>query len=236
MKKLKLTLLILLIPFLVAAGPVQQKHLAVIAALNVAAPGGGEIALDATSESEGYGTSRTWSHTIAGDNRLLVVGVATRFSSGPTGVTWNGDTMTLLDEDGSILYTSLYYILSPDTGTHDIVASFSENMSCATGAISFTGVAQSSTFGTPVNNAATAETLSTTISGATNDWCVDVIAIRSGAAPTVIAGQTERANIAEGTAVSLGMSTEPGAASVTMGWTWTGSVQANITAVAIKPL
>jgi hypothetical protein len=36
----KLIFLILLIPFLIAAGPVQKKHLAVIAAMNVTAPGG----------------------------------------------------------------------------------------------------------------------------------------------------------------------------------------------------
>jgi hypothetical protein len=75
------------------------------------------------------GTGTTISHTVnAGTDVLVIVRINYALvgtTSGPTGVTWNGNTMTLLHENhGSYAGMSVYYYLAGDVAsntTGDIV-------------------------------------------------------------------------------------------------------------------
>src|SRR5438093_7002978 len=52
-----------------------------------------DIAVDASSTTKGSGVSSlTWSHTVSGSNRLLIVGVSTRKNNQVTisGITYSG--------------------------------------------------------------------------------------------------------------------------------------------------
>src|SRR3989344_3768207 len=87
---------------------------------------------DAASEtSAGAGDENiTWSHTVGtGNDRILVVGVYIRgVSQSPTvsGITYNGTALTKVnDETNGAVRVEQWYLLSPDSGTHNIVASFS---------------------------------------------------------------------------------------------------------------
>ena len=86
------------------------------------------ITLDAVSASSvftGSTSVQTWSHVVGSfNNRLLVVGVMGNDPSSDrfvTGVTYNGDAMTKLVEKDSNYNVTLWYLIAPDTGTHDIV-------------------------------------------------------------------------------------------------------------------
>lgn len=89
-----------------------------------------EIGFD-TSSSEAGGSSLTtlnWSHTISGNNRLLLVGVFVDGGSTAeviSGITYNSVPMTQLSKlqrasPDDTAWTYLYYLIAPDTGTHDI--------------------------------------------------------------------------------------------------------------------
>jgi hypothetical protein len=106
-------------------------------------------ALDATASS----TSETWSHTVAGGNRLLVVAIAKNGFQAVTGVTYNGVAMTNIAEYGSGLgFTlSMWYLVAPATGTHNVVASPAFGDPRAAYSWSFSGVDPSSPLGTEVH-------------------------------------------------------------------------------------
>ena len=88
------------------------------------------IAFDAKTDDQvvNPGTSITWSHTCAAGAFLKVDTIST---NAPSGVTYNGVSMTLLTSeigrpgggwDGFVLYT--YTLLVADSGAHNIVVSF----------------------------------------------------------------------------------------------------------------
>jgi len=76
----------------------------------------------------GNPASITWSHVITGANNILVVsGYYTGSGSGCTnwtGITYNGDALTKLSyvdmQAGACAI--VWYLVNPDTGTHDLVA------------------------------------------------------------------------------------------------------------------
>lgn len=86
------------------------------------------IAFDAASGGSGYPvTSLTVSHTCSGSNRLLRVGVRSSVTSGGdtiTGVTYNGVAMTKIASQSATVdrWITLWELVDPDIGTHDIVA------------------------------------------------------------------------------------------------------------------
>lgn len=91
------------------------------------------IALDTTAvSSQGIGvTSITQSATLAGSDSVLVVGVYTISASTAT-ATWNGVSMSQAgasqkDNASGDTYMHLFYLVNPDLGTHDVVASFASS-------------------------------------------------------------------------------------------------------------
>jgi len=107
------------------------------------------IAHDASSyNSWNTASSQTWSHTISGsDNFLIVYGWVGNGSDVVSSVTYNGDSMTRLNDvvtyNGGGNRGYIYYIFAPDTGTHNIVATLSSSYNSVWLGESYTGASQS---------------------------------------------------------------------------------------------
>lgn len=206
------------------------------------------IAFDAASNSSGVDqtgvNSLTFSHTVTGSNTILLVGASLRHDTGTgktvTGVTFNGDAMTLVDQDtnnwGGQEYTSLWRLVNPDAGTHDIVVTYSDVCDYAiAGGVSYTGVDQTAPIGTATKANSDTGDPTVDVSSAAGELVVDST-IMDSPSTTVGAGQTERVNIQAGTpTLSQGMSEEAGAATVTMSWDQTQSDAWAVVAVPLKP-
>lgn len=179
------------------------------------------------------GTSLTRSHTCSGSNIVLIAMTrADGTNKTATGVTYNGVAMSLAGSkargDGAAPI-QIWYLVGAASGTHDIVASYSESLNLYMQSASFNG-------GNAVTNynsaGGTSTAVSVAITSATNDMVVDFFSTNNyGTGPTVGAGQTQITAADSGTIGSLASSYESGAASVTMSWTispsqewWTSGV------------
>lgn len=134
----------------------MKQILISILGLVLAGPSWAAITFDVASSSEGT-TSTSHSHTIASDANIIIVCNAIRRSSGgaaqpASAVTVGGEAATLLagvTSSNNVMRAELWYKLTPLTGsrtisvTQDATTTFS-----IAGAMSFKGVAQSSTFNT----------------------------------------------------------------------------------------
>ena len=109
---------------------------------------GTTIAYDTkTTAAQNPASSLTWSHTCSGDNRILFV-CAQNNSSGLnhiSGITYNGVALTKINEivGGLPGVLSLWYLINPPTGAHNIVITAVNGTWALMGiGISYTGVAQ----------------------------------------------------------------------------------------------
>jgi hypothetical protein len=202
------------------------------------------IAFDAPSNTSGIQQATlTVSHTCTGSNRVLIAmtGVSASAVGNVSGVTYNGVAMTplwnVVNGGGSTRCTG-WYLIAPDTGTHDLVATFTggggANDEQALGGVSYTGVNQTVAVGTHASASGSSGTASVDVNSASGELVVDGVYFW-GAPITEGANQTKRwenENVA-GIGFSAGQSEEAGAATVTMSW---GSGSANwvIGAVPLK--
>lgn len=189
------------------------------------------ITLDATSSKGGTGVSSiTNNHTIAGENRMLLVwtsrargDVAGTISS----VTFNGVALTLKDSDsqpdanGHPCKVQLWYMASPPVGTFSIVAT--SNIS--TGDLAYVAISYNGSDGTvgactkPPGRAGSFTSVSMLHNSATGWLIVDGLAQQDGNTFVAGASQTLEDEDVGGT-VNIEVSDAPGAASVTMSWSW----------------
>lgn len=201
------------------------------------APGAvsGGIQIDTISTNSGDASSFTYSHTVGAGcvptNRLLIVAVELNDAGGTTvsSITYNGTPMTFVasrQHASGKPRVEVYQLVAPPTGTHDVVVTLSGIDKVTIGAISYTGVDQT----TPIEGVSIAEGTSTTpsviVSSEAGDLVQDAMAtIADGSVtpPSAEAGQTARWNVemgGPGVTNHFGTgSTEDGAASVTMSWT-----------------
>jgi hypothetical protein len=110
-------------------------------------------------------TTSTWSHTCAGTNRALIVSVVSQPGAGlVTGVTYAGVAMTALCETQYNTNTTakhdLYGLVNPATGANNVVVTFNTNATGRGGALSCSGVDQTTPFLTPAINWVTSTTVS----------------------------------------------------------------------------
>ncbi len=227
--------------------------------INLAPSCVGAIASDSSSSATANSSvsSLTWSHTTsAGSNPVLLVSVAWR-DNGSTisSVTYNSISLTKVGStvasyNGFVLL-ELWQLVAPPAGTFNVVVTRSGSARMAAGAITLTGVDQT----TPIEatNSATANSTTPSVSVTTvsnNAWVLDVLAFRregngAGDVPTGTpgAGQTERwsAYVDSGSVTSdprnkgstKGPITPAGA--VTMSWALSGAVEWVHFAASIKP-
>lgn len=143
------------------------------------------IAFDnASSADTGGGTSVTLSHTVnSNTNGLLIVSVmlGTGISNDITSVTYNGDAMTFHEFANAsttafAAVCAVYYLFTPDTGTHDVAVTTTANAINYVLASSYTGVKQSGFpdavgTGSPAGSAVGQADLSVSITSvADNSW------------------------------------------------------------------
>jgi len=122
---------------------------AVIALIAILAPytALASISYDSTSyySIASVGTA-TWSHTVSGtDTILFVYGFVRPFQTPPTSVEYNGVALTLLESVDKAYYSDtsyLYYLVDPDTGTHDIEVVNTESNYQGWVAVSYNGALQ----------------------------------------------------------------------------------------------
>ncbi len=154
-----------------------------------------------------------------------------------TGVTYNAVGLTQLvnySEAGDNAHVELWYLVAPATGANDIIFSQNGANDVVGGATSWTGVDQSTPFGPTATANGTASPATVDVTSASGEVVVDVVAARNAATLTVGAGQTQRWNLGVGV-IDGGGSTEPGAATVTMSWTLTGTFEWAIAGASLKP-
>jgi hypothetical protein len=221
---------------------------------------GAAIAFDAASEGHDTSSSEvtglTISHTVGGGiNRILVVGVNMMDTTSPyptvSSMTYAGQPMTFLagvtDTADARIRSEMWYITAPATGTNDIVITFTDTVrGVVAGGMSYTGVDQTTPFGTPSSAEGKDTAPSVVVSSAAREVVVDTVGIRqdTGGTQTLTAGagQTDRYNDASayGTlpnnnnVVGAG-SEKAGSASVTMSWTASSSGDWAIVAAPLKP-
>ena len=196
---------------------------------------------DSVTTAKGTGGTLTFSHRCFGTNRLLVVSTSATWGS-ISGVTYNGDALTCQTDsmyrEFSGFASGIFYIIAPDTGTHDVVVSFSGSLDAVATACGFTGVNQT----TPFNGASEAEGTSTgpsvAVGSASGDFVLDCLTwnIDGAATATVGADQTQRGQDTQGSYCGHAVSTEAGAASVTMSWTIGASKEWSLVGISINRL
>jgi hypothetical protein len=193
-----------------------------------------------------YGDVTEWSHTCAGDNRLLLVGIGTLgdgVAPAAYSVTYNGEAMTMLrdDLDGNVK-TEIWYLVNPPLGTFSIAAD------CGTDYVnshaiffsqSFYGVDQTDPF--DGDGANTTQPLSTTLTTTVNNVLLYDVACKYSTANAITAasGQTATTDSnGSGWGIYAGTSTKAAATAgnYTMGWTWTDSQDGVHSVVAIKQI
>ncbi len=214
-----------------------------IGAIPVKPSGGSPPAVDAVSTGTTGVDSFTISHTTSGTDRLMLVGISHNPNNDEivSSITYNGTALTLV---GSATYSNdtraeIWRLVAPDTGTHDVVITFSANMSYGAVAdvMTFTEVNQTTPLGTFASaSGESAGPATVNVSSVTNELVFDTVACETCDSLTVGGGQTEYWNLSQNDGHVMGAgSTEPGAATVTMSWTLGSLDYWAIGAVPIKP-
>ena len=219
---------------------------------------GGPVLFDAVAEHKpGQIGDTSWTHTPVG---TPTAGVVFAFYRGNTdgnsevdGITWGGNAMTLaarIDNNGVTVggsvdrWAEVWKISGPLGGAQTLAVDFNASTPRRTKyvSVSVTGSLSASAFGTAVADSpagSVTETDDITLTSETDGLCVD--GLMGGAAGedyTADGGQTERndSDLSGGSSPGRGcVSTEPGAASVVMGWSWTTSEEYAHVGIPIKP-
>lgn len=182
----------------------------------------------------GTGTSVTWAHTVSGSERFLLVQVNyDDATSTPaiTSVTYNGSNLTFINGIESTYLgipfrVEQWYMVAPDTGTHNVVVTFPSSIDeiQPSGSSNWVNINQSTPIGTGNTASGNSTTPSVNVSSASTEWVADDV-FSPANSPTLGAGQS--------LLWGSGSSYEVGSATTTMSWTIT-SRQWVIAAVPIK--
>jgi uncharacterized repeat protein (TIGR01451 family) len=229
--------------------PVAYNHSPTRTSADLAGPS--VLALDSvTTVSNTASLTATFSHTTAGVNRLMLVGISlNRLTGGttfetPTNVTYAGIPLVLvggrtnLTSQEAVMW--IFALTNPPAGTANVVVNWDQAQTdgdvigCAT----FTGVNQTTPYGPFFSNVGTGTSVSLSVSSAPGELVFDTVMLRSanfGAAGSPGASQTALWKTYFNNRVSSGASTQPGAATVTDTWTAASSVDWAIGAISIKP-
>lgn len=201
--------------------------------------GTGVAVSNVTSGSTPSASSLSVSHTTSGTDRLMLVGVTWNKDGATnlTSVTYGGVGLTQVIEANrdTEVYSEIWRLIGPATGTANVVATLNgSSKGMVVGVVTFNEVHQSVPLGTAASQSGDASSGSITVSSETGGMVFDTMAVKLRT-PNENAGQTERWTIDSTNENRGGGSTEPGAASVTMGWSWVGgSEKYAYTGVPIK--
>ena len=201
------------------------------------------IALDSSSGSGVSTSSLSYSHTISGSDRILIMGVTFATGTSINGTpTYGGVSMTQIDSviaaaGSTFSNTYFFYLLAPTVGTANIVINGSTSNYIYSSAISYTGVDQTNPIdasGSFTQASSTSITKSITTT-ADNCWLSSFTV--SGTANSISAGTnvTQRQNIGPGWCAS-GDTNAAQTPAGSYGQTWTGASDSRaLFVVALKP-
>lgn len=235
----------LLVPRLVVArrrfGPPRRPSTMhqMLLAMGGGAPSPAPVFDAATYNTNNALPTLTFSHTCTGSNRGLIVNVSSAGGVAVSSVTYNGVGLTFIqaqnDGGGPNSRAEQWKLSNPASGANNVVVTMASDALIAVGAISFTGAHQTtaSLTGTPAKTStASSTTISVNVTSATNEVVTDIACEALGAVFTVGGGQTQR----WGTAGTLARgSTEAGASTTTMSWSFDFATAAALCAVSVKP-
>jgi len=199
------------------------------------------IAFDAGSSTSSDGSASTisWNHTVAaGSDMALVVYVYTSNDTAVSGVTYNGDAMTQVFASGftSTQACYMFRLVAPDSGTHAVTVTYAAAVTYrAAGALSFSGVNQSS----PVGGSGSLVQYTSTITASVNvaeatSYIVDGSAAYN-VAPNANSGQTGgTSTTSAGFKLKMGYKVTPGTGAQTASYTLAGPISYTIGALELK--
>lgn len=180
------------------------------------------------STSAGNVASLSWTHTASGSHRLVVVGLSWGLGGATvTSATYGGVAMTEIGTRNNTtknIRASLYMLVAPPTGAQVVVVTFSGGVGdhAFGGSVSFTGVDQTTPVGPFASSVGGGPAIATTLASGSNEVVIDAVASDSNPSGLNIgAGQTSMWTIHS--SLWGAASVKPGATSVTMSWTETGS-------------
>jgi hypothetical protein len=193
-------------------------------------------------------SSLAWNHHGAEEaNGLLMVGVAIRTTTSTVStVTFGSQSLTHVPSgatnNGTDCRVELWYALAPASGLASLTVNLSGSSNVTTGALTLTGVSQTTPFDAYTANTGTSTTPSVSVGDSeASNVVVDVMAMQGqNGVSAVGGGQTQEWTHVTTDATSSqnvrgAGSTEPGAAAVTMSYTMSASDIWAIGAVSINP-
>lgn len=187
-----------------------------------------------------YGVaSGSWAHDHSSGN-VLIVGVAL-YNQTVTGITFNGDAMTLAKSSvAGARKIYLYYLINPDSGSHDVEVTYAgaAGYGCG-GAVSFSGVDTDDLI--DVSGEDTANSMNAHVEITTTEAntmvvdCVGTNGLWDTGAPTIGTGQTAIMNLETGNGDQHLMSYKAfaSAGAALMEWTGVGSTTSSWYAISI---
>src|SRR2546427_236510 len=202
--------------------------------VSVLAPTAGEV-----SSSQTGGTSTTtWAHTTSGTNRVLVVGVswANITTRTVSSVTYNNVAMTSAGSavNAGNAGAEIFYLVAPAVGSNTVTVTLSGSAnSLVGGAVTLTGVNQTTPLRIFASATGSSTTPSVTVTSNTGETVIDTVSLTTSGAITVNGTQTQQWQA--GTSGRGAGSTKPGASRVTMSSTSANLAWA-IGAVGVKPV
>lgn len=211
----------------------------------------GIIVMEQKTNASGTTNNLTFAHTIAGANRVLLVGVTVdQAGTGVNSVRYAGQLMTreVTIGNGGRPRTEIWSQVNPATGTNNVAVSLTGNDQVISGAISFSGVDLTTPFDVAAQASSTSSNNPTdTITPVSNDtWIMDVmsannsVAATMGAATPASAGatHTQQWNLSVGANIrgtaSLYGPVNP-AVATTLNWTLASSQRWTLALVALRP-
>ena len=213
----------------------QQSYVADILARETPA----FVTLDKISKTgEADKSLATWSHTIGdGTNRLLVVCGSVHDTQTLTNLTYGGISLVQHGTtSGGERHVTMWYLVDPPVGTHDVSATFNMSTHFRLAAVSFFGVDPSTPVDSLVANTGTGTQVSLSVASSVGCLALGTIAGTKLSGPVAPAsGQTDLWSDAGGDEAWGAGSTEAGSATVNMGWTLDASCGWAAAGVNINP-
>jgi len=187
---------------------------------------GGSVTVDASSSGSANGAADiTISHTTgSGSDRLMLVGVSINNNNNETvtSVTYNGTGLTKVGEinNSNDARTEIWRLIAPNTGTHNVVITFSAtlNQEAVAGVVTFNGVDQTAPLGTFASVVADdSTTAALNIPSDSGELVFGVVSVEYDAV-TASSGQTEQWNIGVPQTYGAGGTYAGASPNVTMSW------------------